>query len=136
MVISCRLEARFYEKSDRLVKSVRDKPEWPLQVQETLSPGVSGATVLIQLLRTGVLTVGPVLVVSGVEQDFVQASPIKYFPAFCALSEVFFFFGRELFVFVGGHCLTLIRYLMLNDHSIRGNTFSTTFYWLYMFMRT
>jgi hypothetical protein len=37
MVLSYRLEPGFYEKSDRLVKSIRDKPEWPIQVPETPS---------------------------------------------------------------------------------------------------
>ena len=43
----------------------------------------------------------------GVEQHFVQASPIKHFTTFYALREVFFFFGRKLLVFGGCHCLTL-----------------------------
>jgi hypothetical protein len=34
MVLSYRLEPGFYEKSDRLVKSIRDKSEWPIQVQK------------------------------------------------------------------------------------------------------
>src|SRR5678816_2554985 len=37
MVLSYRLEPGFYEKSDRLVKSIRDKPEWPIRVRETPS---------------------------------------------------------------------------------------------------
>jgi hypothetical protein len=37
MVLSCRFEPGFYEKSDRLVKSIRDKPEWPIQVPEKRS---------------------------------------------------------------------------------------------------
>jgi hypothetical protein len=42
-------------------------------------------------------------VVGGVEQDFVQAAPIKDFATFCTPREVLFFFGRELFVFVECH---------------------------------
>jgi hypothetical protein len=38
-----------------------------------------------------------------VEKYFVKASPIKDFAAFCALRKVLFFFGWELFVFVGCH---------------------------------
>jgi len=37
MVLSCRFEPRFYEQSDRLVKSIRDKPESPIPVPEMLS---------------------------------------------------------------------------------------------------
>jgi hypothetical protein len=37
MVLSCRFEPGFYEKSDRLVKSIRDKPEWPILVPEKQS---------------------------------------------------------------------------------------------------
>jgi hypothetical protein len=57
----------------------------------------------MQLFRAGILNVWAVLMV-GMEQHFVQASPIKYFPAFFALREVLLFFGRQLFVFVGCHC--------------------------------
>jgi hypothetical protein len=34
MVLSCRFERGFYEKSDRLVKPIRDKPESPIPVPE------------------------------------------------------------------------------------------------------
>jgi hypothetical protein len=53
---------------------------------------------------------GPVLVV-GVEQDFVQASPIKYLSTLSALCEVLSFFGRKLFVFVECHFLALTHSL-------------------------
>jgi hypothetical protein len=60
----------------------------------------------MQPFRAGILNVRSVLMV-GMEQHFVQVSPIKHFPTFLALCEVFFFFGRELFVFVGCHRLAL-----------------------------
>jgi hypothetical protein len=43
------------------------------------------------------------LMVRMMEQHFIQASPIKDFAAFCALRKVLFFFGWQLFVFVGCH---------------------------------
>jgi hypothetical protein len=67
---------------------------------------------LIQLFRAGILNVRAVLVVGGVEQHFVQASPIKYLATYCAHRKVLFFLGRKLFVFVECHCLAL-------THSIR-----------------
>jgi hypothetical protein len=47
------------------------------------------------------------LMVSGVEQDFVQASPVKYLATFCALREVLLFVRRELLVFVECHRVVL-----------------------------
>ena len=41
--------------------------------------------------------------IGAVEQDLVQASPIKDFVAPLALCEVLFFFERQLFVFVQCH---------------------------------
>jgi hypothetical protein len=41
--------------------------------------------------------------VGMVEQYLVQASPIEYLPALCALGEVLLFFWRELVVFIGCH---------------------------------
>jgi hypothetical protein len=61
-----------------------------------------GERVLIQLYRTGILNVRSVLMV-GMEQHFIQASPIKHFATFGALCEVLFFVGRKLFVFVESH---------------------------------
>jgi hypothetical protein len=63
---------------------------------------------LIQPYRAGILNVRAVLMVGMVEQDFVQAAPIKDFAAFRALREVLFFFGRRLFVFVEHHCVARI----------------------------
>jgi hypothetical protein len=45
----------------------------------------------------------------GVEQHFVQASPIKYLATFCAHRKVPLFFGRKLFVFLDCRCLALTR---------------------------
>lgn len=56
----------------------------------------------MQLFRAGILNVWAVLMV-GMEQHFVQASPIKYLATFCAHRKVLFFFGRQLFVFVECH---------------------------------
>jgi hypothetical protein len=42
----------------------------------------------------------------GMEQHFIQASPIKDFAAFCTLGEVLFFFMLQFFVFVSCHQLT------------------------------
>jgi len=56
----------------------------------------------MQLFRAGILNVWAVLMV-GMEQHFVQASPIKDFAAFGTRREVLFFFRRPLFVFVLCH---------------------------------
>ena len=56
----------------------------------------------LQLCGAGILNVRAMLMVR-MEQHFVQASPIKDFAAFRALREVFLFFRRSFFVFVGCH---------------------------------
>jgi len=53
---------------------------------------------LIQLFGTGILNVGPGVVV-GMEQHFVQASPIKYLSAFWTLREVLCCNGFQSFDF-------------------------------------
>jgi hypothetical protein len=58
---------------------------------------------ILQPCCSEILNVWPVLVV-GMEQRFVQASPIKYFATSGALREVLLFFGRKLSVFVECHC--------------------------------
>jgi hypothetical protein len=52
--------------------------------------------------------VGPVLMVCGVEQNFVEASPIEYLATFCANRKVLLFFERQLFVFVECHSFRLV----------------------------
>jgi hypothetical protein len=61
------------------------------------------------------------VLVIGVKQYFVQASPIKDLPAFCAPREVPFFFGRELLVFVECHFL-----VFQSEHSTRQSRRSAT----------
>jgi hypothetical protein len=39
----------------------------------------------------------------GMEQHFIQASPIKYLATLCAHRKVLLFFGRKLFIFVDCH---------------------------------
>jgi hypothetical protein len=39
----------------------------------------------------------------GMEQHFIQASPIKYLATLCAHRKVLLFFGRKLFTFVDCH---------------------------------
>ena len=56
----------------------------------------------MQLFRAGILNVWVVLMI-GMEQHFVQISPIKYLATFCAHRKVLLFFARKLFVFVECH---------------------------------
>lgn len=63
------------------------------------------------------MNVRAVLMVGMVEQNFVEASPIKYFSAFGALRKMLFFFRRHLFAFVEFHRSRLthsLRFLSLN----------------------
>ena len=59
----------------------------------------------MQLFRAGILNVRTLLMV-GVEQHFVQASPIKHLSTFYTHREVLFFFRRKVFSFVGCHHIT------------------------------
>jgi hypothetical protein len=50
----------------------------------------------LKLCRSGILNVRSMLVVDGVEQYFVQASPIEDFATFSAPREVLFFFWHAV----------------------------------------
>jgi hypothetical protein len=68
---------------------------------------------LMQLFRAGILDVRAVPMVGVMEQDFIQASPIKDFPTLRAPREMLFFFRRKLFVFVSCHRRTFAHSLRL-----------------------
>ena len=54
------------------------------------------------------MNVRAVLMIGVVEHNFVQASPIKYFPALRALRKMLFFFKRTFLVLVEGHFLAFV----------------------------
>src|SRR5205823_753452 len=77
----------------------------------------------MQLFPAGILNVRAVLMVGVVEQDFVQASPVKDFAASGALRKMLFFFRWKILVLVGRHRRTSTHSLRLaSSNSITRST--------------